>query len=496
MLDLDKIGQDIENLTSELELDEWENKVGLKDERNTTAIREKYSHLATKHLFEQIARERQTAKGELARRLKYTAEKVGTSFLDFHVKELSDKADTIQTKGTIQVSSTEFVPFRQLLPMIQNESNRPERAAYYYSRNNFIARKVNPVLIQRMHGLHTAAVSLGYPSYTQMYQDLKGVDLNELFKQFELLIEQTDDIYYSRMNERMKNSAGVELKNAEKHDLHFVFRTKQFDQYFPKEKLVETLKKTLIGLGIDLEKLPNVNLDLEEREKKHPRAFTSLVRVPSDVRLVIKPQGGVNDYRGFLHEFGHTGHLSYVNPSLPPEYKVLGDISVTETYAGLFETLVQDPNWLQKMLEIKDTKPVLDSQIFQRLYMARRYGAKLGYEIQLHRKKDLEEMPERYKQALERALVFKHSAADFLIDVDDAFYAVYYLRSMILEAQLKDYLKRNFGERWWENPESGAYLKGLWSLGQKYDANELAQRLGYSGLDIHPVIADFKSYFS
>ena len=96
---------------------------------------------------------------------------------------------------------------------------------------------------------------------------------------------------------------------------------------------------------------------------------------------------------------------------------------------------------------------------------------------------------------MERALVFKHSAADFLIDLDDAFYAVYYLRSMILEAQLKDYLKRNFGERWWENSESGTYLKGLWSLGQKYDANELAQRLGYSGLDIHPVIADFKSYF-
>ena len=498
MLDIDRVGRDIENLYSELELDTWENRTGRKDETNEAAIREKYSHLASKPLFEQIAIARETATGELAKRLRYIAEMIGTTFVTFEVKELSDQANAKKSKGTVEIDGVP-TPFNELLPKIYNEADRSKRAKLYNSRNNFIGRDLNPILMQRMHGLHSAAVSLGYPSYTQMYQDLMGVDLEELYKQFRLLIEKTDDIYFTEMNARMEKIAGVELEKAEKHDLYLTLRVKELDKYFPKEKLVETFRKTFLGMGIDLEGLPNVNLDLEERPKKVPRAFTALVRVPSDIRLVIKPQGGVNDYRTFGHEGGHTLHLAHTDSLLPPEFKILGDISVTESYAGLLEGLTRDPEWLQEMLGIKEVKPIMDAQKFLRFYMTRRYGAKLGYEIELHqqnRLKDLLNMPESYNEALERALVFKHPRTNFLIDVDDAFYGIYYLKSFILEAQLQNYLERNFGGRWWENPESGEFLKSLWGLGQKYDANEMAQRLGYSGLDIQPVISDYQSYFS
>ena len=59
--------------------------------------------------------------------------------------------------------------------------------------------------------------------------------------------------------------------------------------------------------------------------------------------LVIKPQGGPDDWRALFHEAGHTEHFAHTSPSLTVEERRLGDNAVTEGWAMLLEHLTIEP---------------------------------------------------------------------------------------------------------------------------------------------------------
>ncbi len=103
----------------------------------------------------------------------------------------------------------------------------------------------------------------------------------------------------------------------------------------------------------------------------------------------------------------------------------------------------------------------------------RRYCAKLLYELELHAGADPAALRERYVELLSDALEIEPSPSDFLADVDPAFYVSSYLRSWALEAQLREYLRSEFGNRWFARRGAGDLLRELWSLGQQPTAEEL-----------------------
>ena len=73
--------------------------------------------------------------------------------------------------------------------------------------------------------------------------------------------------------------------------------------------------------------------------------------------------------------------------------------------------------------------------------------------------------------------------------MDPGFYCANYLRAWALEAKLRREMTERFGETWFEQSEAGVFLKGLWSQGQRLDADELAAEVTGSGLDFG-VMAD------
>jgi oligoendopeptidase F len=237
-------------------------------------------------------------------------------------------------------------------------------------------------------------------------------------------------------------------------------------------------------------------MDVEERPTKSSRAFTATVRIPEDVRLVVMPKGGQTDYTSMLHEAGHTVHHASVKRTLPMEYKWLGDSSVTETYAFLFEYLTLNKKWLSEYAAGNGLSKYLDFAYLYKLSFLRRYGAKLKYELLLHVANRVRDMAEEYKKTLEASLKYKHPRAHYLSDVDDGFYAAQYLRAWILEAQLRAKITEKYGETWFKCLEAGKFLRELWSTGQKYDAVELAQRIGYKELDVKPMLSEFEEHFA
>jgi hypothetical protein len=251
--------------------------------------------------------------------------------------------------------------------------------------------------------------------------------------------------------------------------------------------MLPALESTLSDLGIDLRAQENVELDLDDRPTKDPRAFCSPIEVPGRVVLVMKPQGGPDDWRALFHEAGHTEHFAHTDASLSPEERRLGDNAVTEGWAMVLEYLTTDPVWLERRLDFPRPYEFAAEGAVQLLWLVRRYSAKLLYELEFHSAEDVTALRPRYVELLGDATKVEPAATDYLGDIDDGFYASEYLRAWAFEAQLRAHLRERFGNAWFSRREAGSLLRELWAEGQKPTADELLHEVTGEKLELAAV---------
>ena len=93
----------------------------------------------------------------------------------------------------------------------------------------------------------------------------------------------------------------------------------------------------------------------------------------------------------------------------------------------------------------------------------------------------------RYAELLSEALEFPANAESYLDDIDGSFYVTQYLRSWAFEAQLREFLRSEFGNEWFASRDAGGLLRELWSLGQGPDADELLKDVTGATLEMAAV---------
>ena len=118
---------------------------------------------------------------------------------------------------------------------------------------------------------------------------------------------------------------------------------------------------------------------------------------------------------------------------------------------------------------------------------SRRYCAKLLYEIEFFQADDPARCAPRYAELLTDALKLPANPESYLDDIDGSFYVTGYLRSWAFEAQLRDFLRSEFGNDWFARREAGDLLRELWSLGQGPTADELLQDVTGATLEMASV---------
>ena len=74
--------------------------------------------------------------------------------------------------------------------------------------------------------------------------------------------------------------------------------------------------------------------------------------------------------------------------------------------------------------------------------------------------------------------------------MDGGFYSADYLRAWIRAAQLRRHLIDTVGDDWWRSPETGEILEALFLEGTKPTSEEIAARIGFDPLDMHPLLAE------
>lgn len=438
------------------------------------------------------------------RRASYLLDFAIDGIIGHKLRHLTDEEAGYEAKATVKLDNAD-VPYRQLPVMLQNEEKRRKRQLIVKLAKP-VKRKLTSYEKKAMKVVYTAIAKHGGKDYVSYYAEHKDVDLDALAATLRGFLLRTDALFSRRMERRLA-TIKVPLAKAESHDYSHLMRTKQYDGNFPKDKLVPTLKRTFAGMGIDIETQKNVHLDVEDRPKKVPRAFCSPIRIPEEIWLVTKPHGGQQDYQSILHEAGHTEHFAHTNKDLPYELKHMGGHAVSESYAFLFEYLTTSTTWLQDIMAMQPATATafVDELIEQKLFMFRRYAAKLLYELKLHRQ-DLTRLDEKfesvagrtyadfgecYSDILGRACKVKYPKENWLIDVDGGFYSADYLRAWMLEAHLRNVLEKRHGARWYADLDAGTFLANLWRHGSNGKTiNEIAAQLGVP-LDTSAIEKDF-----
>ena len=406
-------------------------------------------------------------------------------------EELAQREARMQL--TLDDGTGEPIAFREASIVQANEPDPARRAAIEDARLEATEAQLNPLYREALERTRARAVELGWPSYRALCEELKAFDLDRLARATSAFTTATEAPYEDLVGPVAQRTLGLSLDELTRADLPRLFRFEEADAAFSAAQLMPSYDATLAGLGIDPARQPNVQLDVESRPGKSPRAFCVAVRVPQDVRLVVPPIGGRDDFIALLHEGGHVQHYAHVDPALAFEYRQLGDNAVTEAFAFLFDHLVEDPAWLRARLGVEDADGTLAAHArATRLIFLRRYAAKLAYELDVHAVEPPADaaLRERYATLLGDAARVTWPRETYLGDVDPGFYVACYLRAWALETHLRAHLKERFGEQWFAQPEAGDALRALWRDGQRLTAEELLGELTGAQLDFGALLAD------
>jgi hypothetical protein len=406
---------------------------------------------------------------------------------------LDEREIAWQASAVVQVTEGRSIPFEAASIEMGNTTDRVERRAIEAARAKLVANELAPIRRERFQRERDITEELGLaPNYNATFELLSGISLASLKAECEQFLRDTRDLWDDTLPEFTKRALGMDSRDVTRADAVALFRARDFDAGFPSNQMEESIRKQVREMGIDPLAAGRITLDTGEREGKRGRAFCAPVRVPDEVYLVLRPHGGQTDWTTFLHELGHALHFAFMRPDLAFEYRWLGDNSITEGYAMLFDHLMKDAGWLKRYTELSGSQvdAFTRSMGFEELHFLRRYCAKLVYEVELYGGgTSWDSLPDLYVERLSGATTFRYNAADAFVDVDPRFYAARYLRAWQLQALITETLVARYDVDWWRNPRSGPWIcSALFGEGQRELAHEQAQRVAGKELSFAPLI--------
>ncbi len=408
------------------------------------------------------------------------------------VAEFDERQLLWEQDATVTVDNRE-VSYLRVPIELANMPDRAMRCQLDAERARIGAAVLTGLRRDRFGREYELVEGVGLGRYVDAKSTLSAIDLDALGSSAGLFLDQTADMYHDSLARFSRRRLGVPIGELTRSDTAWLFRADGFDAAFPVDGLVERATRQMQDMGLDASQNGRVQFDTEERQWKQPRAFCVSVRVPEEVYLVLRPRGGHYDYRAFWHELGHAMHFASVDPSLPFAAKWVGDNSVTEGFAMLWDHLTMNPGWLRLYAELSTSE--VEELTFElavgELFFVRRYAAELRYELELHRGLLADPGP-TCVDYLTSATRFTYLPEDALLDVDPGFYVARYLRAWQLEAMLAAALTDRYDEDWYRNPGAGEFVQALMQRGQADPADRLAADVAERPLGFEQIVERFE----
>lgn len=491
-MDIKLLENNLAKFLYDLETEDRLVRVGLKDKLESAKIYKQHEHLFFRETIIEIGSFRKKAprKGkEIIDRIYFT---LASGYIGQQVAPLEDSIKTYFANATVKVNGESF-SYYEIAPKIAKESIFKKREKLDGAVLGVVL-KANPKQLKLLREESTLIESLGFKGYLHYFSEYKQMKYDHFYKVALKILKETDKIWLVTIGQVSREVFKKPFKNLKAVHMSYLRSLAMYDSFYPKEKVMSAFNKFTHDLGMaDL--LKNIRIDDANRPKKNPRAVCYWPKPPTEVHLVIKPIGGEQDFEAAFHEGGHALHGAAVSESWPFTFRALSrSNALTEAYAFIFEDLVFDPAWLSTNLNVSafTGNRILWQATFVNLMLLRRYLGKFDYEYRLFSENDIKSGPKLYAKQLIEATGFVHHDANWLSDMDSGFYSADYLRAWIGAAQIKDYVVRKFGKRWFENKKAGEFFRNLYSRGVIDELEDIVKRLGYKPWDINFLINNYK----
>lgn len=217
-----------------------------------------------------------------------------------------------------------------------------------------------------------------------------------------------------------------------------------------------------LGFAVD-----EVHVDGEPREGKFSSPVCFGVKIPGDVRVLYQRTTPLGDYESFYHEMGHAVHFVSVGADRRLHERRLMPNGVVEIFSTLFEALAMDPLYLEEDLGLprEAVDEVMRRRRFMELYFLCFYGANGMHKVRFWEERmweDFDAADRAYEELTERYMGVRvpgrYWQTHHILSLSDV-YAPSYLLANVRKAELQRVLRKRFGDAWWRDPESGAFLR-------------------------------------
>jgi hypothetical protein len=498
-MSLDRLRQDGQRFMEEISREYYLAMSGHKAQAELQPIYEKHSRIMTPDALAACLEAFRSAApaGEDYARARMLLEWLAGLRSSRELAPLDERDMAWEAGAVIRVSDGSTVEYERASIEMANSPDRARRLAINAGRAKLVEAELAPMRLERFQRERDIIEQLDLANgYNETWELLSGISLGGLRAQCEQFLKDTQAAWDDTAPGFIKRVLNIEVREATRADALALFRARAFDSAFPGPEMESRVLGQVREMGIDSLAGGRIHLDTGEREGKRSRAFCAPVRIPEELYLVLRPHGGQTDWSTFLHELGHALHFANARADYPFEYRWLGDNSVTESYAMLFDGLMQDSGWLKRYTDLRDAqlREFTRAGGFEELHFMRRYCAKFIYETQLYAGElRWDSLPDLYVELLTKATTFQYQKADAFVDVDPSYYSARYLRAWQLQSLLNETLTEKYNDDWWRNPRAGPWVRdSLFAEGQRELAHDLAKRVSGRELSFAPLVREIE----
>lgn len=487
MLDLPRFERDAESYCRALNRERYLYCTGLQATLELTTLYEDYEPLFRTDTYGEL-QEADTDPEHRQRLLAFAAD----GFLADRVKSFDERLAVRIAAATIEWDALPL-PYNSVKSALANEPD-PHRRHDLESRWLQCAAMLNPLHEERQRTRLESALALG-SDYPSLVAELHSLAYDDLTTAATAFLSATQELYLGALGEWL-GLQGLSLVDATPSDLVRLFRAPDFDLVFNPKALLPALYRSLRDLGMDVRDQSNLSLDWEPRPLKAPGSYCWPLALPDDVRFGLRPIGGCQDYLGLFLAAGTAVHYANVDRTLGFADRWLGDPSVPRSMGRLLESLLLVPAWLERYVEYEQPADFRRLGLLQRLTRVRRAATGILYTQEFYRTDDFDALARRYAELFTLHLGVEHAPEPFLAAIADDLAPMYTFRAWIFAAQHARYLAAQYDEEWYRSPRAAHFLRDLWREGQKHSVDELARFMGYSGLDLRPLVEELNEGLS
>lgn len=378
----------------------------------------------------------------------------------------------------------EKIYFRDVIPWCQKSSTY-EKRRILQKESSGLCKFLKPFVLHYWEQLLILLrEDLGFPDYVTYCRRKKGgIDYEAHYKGLKTFLKETAPLYFAAMEKWSRKRFGRPLNQLSRFDGMKLLSLEQFDGIYPSLALAE-VTDFFHSWDIRMSDLPGLHLELGTETGKSAQALSIFVRVPEEVYVLMRPQGGWNDLETLCHELGHGLSAVFTSSDLSPIERNMGtNFSLSEAYAFLLQYVTLSRPFLTRFLglSLAETAELIYYKILRDFSVFRRYATKFVVEYEMFTRGDLSDGNPYADQMLEFT-GFYYQPESHLFDLVPELYCLDYVLGWMGEAVLEDRLRRTGGENWMFRRETGEILKKWWHQGNRYDIFQFVKSNGMGNL--------------